>query len=59
MIINYGISDRSLVRKKLDEAGIRPTPKDTDDVLKKVESAFIQQFESEVEYMINDLTEGN
>lgn len=54
MTIAFSKEDRELVSEKLNRTGLLISSNHIDDVLCGVEAAFNQQFDEEVEYMIND-----
>jgi len=54
MTIIFNSHDRDIVHDKLLEAGISIDVKRISDVLYNVEAAFVQQFDYEAEYMINE-----
>lgn len=55
MTITFSSQDRQLVAEKLEQADWQASESSIDVVLHGVEAAFRQQFDSEVEYMINEL----
>lgn len=58
MTITFSKEDRKLVAEKLNSTGLLISSNHIDDVLCGVEAAFKQQFDEEVEYMINDYLHG-
>lgn len=54
MTITFDEKDRAVVILKVQDAGITSTSKRVDDVLYNVEAAFLQQFDEEADYMINE-----
>ena len=54
MTINFDENDKIEVRKQLEDAGITITPQRIEDVLYNVRAAFMQQFDEEADYMINE-----
>lgn len=54
MTITFDDKDRAVVVLKLQGADITATSKRVDDVLHNVEAAFLQQFDEEADYMINE-----
>lgn len=54
MTITFDTQDRELVKKKLIALGLTPSEKTTEKVLHNIDAAFIQQLDSEIDYMITE-----
>jgi hypothetical protein len=52
--ITFQADDIELAKAKLTEADMPATDADADRILGKVDLAFAQQLEEEIEYMVND-----
>jgi len=55
MTITFSKTDRELIAEKLEHDGLYISEDRIDDILYNVQAAFVQQFDEEADYMIDEL----